>query len=42
MNIKSNSSEEKDKTLKRDFKIAQYVYVGLYITLIICLFIFFT
>ena len=32
-----NNDSEKDKILKKDFKIAQYIYISLYLVLVITL-----
>jgi len=32
-----NNDSEKDKILKKDFKIAQYIYISLYLGLVITL-----
>ena len=37
----NHQSVTKDTKLKKDFKIAQYVYVSIYIVLIICLVVFY-
>ena len=37
----NNQTTTKDTKLKKDFKIAQYVYVSIYIVLIICLVVFY-
>ena len=34
MNIENKSKEEKDATLKKDFKFAQFIYIGIYLTLV--------
>ena len=31
----------KDETLKKDFRVGQYIYVAIYVLLIICLVVFF-
>ena len=37
----NNKASTKDTKLKKDFKIAQYVYVSIYIVLVICLVVFY-
>ena len=39
MKLANNSENEKDKTLRKDFKVAQYIYVALYTALVISLII---
>ena len=41
MNSEIESKNNKNKTLKKDFRIGQYIYVAIYAFLIICLIIFF-
>lgn len=37
MNIENKSKQEKDEILKKDFKFAQVIYIGIYLTLVIFL-----
>ena len=36
-----NNAEKKNKALKKDFKIGQFVYIGIYAFLVFCLIFFF-
>jgi hypothetical protein len=38
----NQNTSQKDEALKRDFRTGQYVYVGIYLVLIICLIVFFS
>ena len=37
MNIENQSKQEKDEMLKKDFKFAQLMYIGIYLTLVVLL-----
>ncbi len=37
MNIENKLKQEKDEMLKRDFKFAQLIYIGIYLTLVVLL-----
>ena len=37
MNEEIKSKKERDEALKKDFKFGQYVYVGIYLTLLVML-----
>ena len=37
MNIENKSKQEKDEILKKDFKFAQLMYIGIYLTLVVLL-----
>ena len=41
MNSEIESKNAKDESLKKDFRVGQYVYVAIYVLLIICLVVFF-
>ena len=41
MNTEIDSKNNKDETLKKDFKIGQYVYITIYALLVISLVVFF-
>ena len=41
MNSEIDSKNNKDETLKKDFKIGQYVYIAIYALLVISLVVFF-
>ncbi len=41
MNSEIESKNNKNETLKKDFRIGQYIYVAIYAFLIICLIVFF-
>ena len=41
MNSEIESKNNKNETLKKDFRIGQYIYVTIYAFLIICLIVFF-
>ena len=41
MNSEIDSKNNKDETLKKDFKIGQYVYITIYALLVISLVVFF-
>ncbi len=37
MNTENKSKEEKDAILKKDFRFGQFIYIGIYLTLVILL-----
>ena len=37
MTIEEKTKQEKDEILKKDFKVAQYLYIAIYISLVIAL-----
>ena len=41
MNSEIESKNAKDESLKKDFRVGQYVYLSIYVLLIICLVVFF-
>tara|TARA_B100000579_G_scaffold105329_1_gene83837 strand:+ start:181 stop:330 length:150 start_codon:yes stop_codon:yes gene_type:complete len=37
MNEENKSNEEKNKALKKDFRYGQFIYIGIYLTLLVML-----